>query len=340
MAEPTNAPSASQHEAPTPEALEAILGNAFPMPGDPPRGAAKASEEPEEKRESAPDQASEELTADDIPDDEKAAAQSAADELESIIHNGQEHKLTREEVRKLAQQGFDYTQKAQAVAETNRQLAERIARVAEIEQLSPQVMQDMALVKALEAQLDPYEKADWVTIATNDPLGYQQHKARHDQLLRQHRDASNALGQKMQAVSQRRSQLTAETLQQETVKLKQAIPEWTDPAKFETGRQEVAKYLIAEGAAPEALANVNDALSITIARKAMLYDRLLKAKSEKVKQLRDAPPVVRPGASVPTQSAKANFAKFKEGFKKAGEAGKTNAQEKALTEVFNRTFKI
>src|SRR5574338_429364 len=57
------------------------------------------------------DLATEELTPDDIPAEEPQA-QAAVDEFE-IVHNGQQKKLNREETIRLAQQGFDYTQKTQ-----------------------------------------------------------------------------------------------------------------------------------------------------------------------------------------------------------------------------------
>lgn len=257
----------------------------------------RVAEQPESQAQS------DELTPEDLPEVESEAvqAQPEVDAFE-IVHNGNQHKLNREETIKLAQQGFDYTQKTQAVAAKERQVQEALQRAQAIEQIAPMLAQELAQVTALEAQLKPYENVDWVALAARDPGEYAQHQAQFDVLRRNHNTAVNQLNQKRGAVVQAQQKFTAERLQQEQTKLLEKIPAWKDPEKFKQGAAELKTYLISQGATPEGVDSLSDHIAVSVAYKAMQYDRLLKAKTDKVKQLRTAPPITRPGSTGTAQA--------------------------------------
>lgn len=312
--------------------LENTLGNLF---GDTPESAPKAA--PKEQEAEAGQQ-EDDLSPDDLPDDDDAAAPVSDAEFE-IVHNGQQHKLTREDTIKLAQQGFDYTQKTQAVAERARAAEAVLQRAAQIEQLIPHVAQDLAQVKAIEAQLAQYNKVDWVALATNDPLEYPKYRAQYDQLVNVYQVATQNYQQKASAVIAERQNLTAYQLQQEAQTLRERIPEWRDPVKYQAGAQELRSYLINQGADPGEVDTLSSSLAVSIARKAMLYDKLKGAKDAKSKQLRDAAPVVRPGARPTSDAGKANFAKAQVALRQAGRTGNHRAQEQIMEGLLTRTFK-
>jgi uncharacterized phage infection (PIP) family protein YhgE len=263
-----------------------------------------------------------ELTADDLPEVDggvPSSEQSAVEAFE-IVHNGQQRKLSREETIKYAQQGFDYTQKTQQLAEGQRHLVAALQRAQEIEQMAPAIATELAQVKSLESQLAEWDKVDFVALATNNPEEYPRYQAQYDALRRTHAKALNTLQAKHQEYSQKKQQLTASQLQQERQRLGELVPEFRDATKFEKAAGDVRNYLIGLGAAPQAIDGLSDAISVSVAYKAMRYDQLLKAKTEKVKQLRTAPPVTRPGASATTGQAQADRTRDAEGkFKKSGE---------------------
>jgi hypothetical protein len=250
-----------------------------------------------------------ELTPEDIPDGEQPAEGQPALDAFEIVHNGQTVKLTRAEAIEHAQQGFDYVRKTQAVAETQRQLQERMERVQQIEQVVPFIAQDQAQVAALEGQLKQYQNVDWVQLASTDPLDYSKHRAQYDVLVGNYQQAVGRLNQKAQAVGQHMQQIRAQNFQTEAQRMVERIPEWKDEAKYQQGAAELRNYLVAEGADPRAVGslgnNSGDSVLVALGRKAMFYDKLVKAKAEKVKQLRTAPPVTRPGASSPPSQAQA-----------------------------------
>lgn len=151
-----------------------------------------------------------ELTADDLPE-EQAAADLSGDVFE-IVHNGQQHKLSREEAIRYAQQGFDYTHKTEALAADRRALSERLQRLQEVETVQEVLAADYATVKAFEAQLAQYQSVDWVKIATDEPLDYPKYRAQYDKLVEGYQMAARQYGQKRSVVSEQMAKIRADAL--------------------------------------------------------------------------------------------------------------------------------
>lgn len=313
--------------------LEAALETQFGF-GDEP-------EKPVPAQESPADQASDELTADDLPEvtDDEAAPQSASDDVYEIIHNGQPVKLTRDELTLHAQQGFDYTRKSQALAEQAKNLQQQFQRVQQIEQIQVQLAPDLAQVKALEQQLGQYQNIDWAKAHAENPLEAPGHFAQYQMLKDAYQQAMGQVHQKANAIQQQKQALTAQTVQQQKAKLLEMLPAWSDPAKYQQGAQEVRDYLLKLGVDEQTVGSVNDARSVAVAWKALQWDKLQQAKTEKVKQLRAAPPVVKPGAASQQPDGKAQFKQFREKFVTAGRKGNSRAQEGLLEQRLSRVFK-
>ena len=338
MAETTTSVSSVEQGPLDAESAVGLLENAFGEDTPAPRRAREQPEPAAPEQEAAAEPESDELTPDDLPDDEPAAPPSAsADEFE-IVHNGAQHKLSRAETIKLAQQGFDYTTKTQALSAKHKEVEQVLARAAEIEQLTPQVAQELALVRGFEARLNEYQNVDWVRLATEDPLEYPKHRAQYDQLVQAYQAANNQFQQKASYVQQQRQHLTAQKVQSEKAKLTELIPEWRDPVKYQAGAQELADYLIKQGADPGEVGALSDSFAVHIARKAMLYDKLVAGKAEKSKQVRTAPPVVRPGAVVPSDGGRADFQKTGQAIRKAGRQGNHRSQEDMALKLISKTW--
>ena len=329
MAEQTQATEPVSQEAPTDEQrVAAFLERYDQETGDPNVTVSGKSEpEVEQPKDSAK---ADELTPDDIPDVEAKPAdeQSAVEEFE-IVHDGTQHKLTRAKAIELAQQGFDYTQKTQAVAQAAKLVQERYQRIQAMEQIQPLLAQDFAQVTALESQLRSYQNVDWVAHARNDPIQYSQDRAQYDVLVNAYQQASGRAQQKAQAIAQQKQALDAQYLESEGKKLVSAIPEWSDPAKYQAGAQELRGYLLSEGVPQSDIDSLNNSTAVKIARKAMLYDKLLKAKKDNSKQLRTAPPITRPGSSVSTAKADKQNDSMQR-------LRKTGAKEDAVEALLNR----
>ena len=246
------------------------------------------------------------LTPEDIPDETVPVAPSPPADAFEIVHNGEQHKLSREETIRYAQQGFDYTQKTQALAEERRQMDARLQRVAQIEQVAPQLQQAQAQLMALHNQVQRYQGVDWVRLANDDPLEYSKVRAQFDVINQTYQQAHGQYQQLRGAVDEQQRALRADVLRSESAKLIERIPAWKDPEKRKSGMTELRSWLISEGVAPEEVEGLSSSVAASIAYKAMQYDRLLKAKTGKVKELRSAPPLTRPGAAPEAGSAKAD----------------------------------
>lgn len=279
----------------------------------------KKPEQPAPQQEQPVGQAeSEELTTDDIPS-EGSGEQPEVDAF-NIVHNGQEVKLSRAEAIQHAQQGFDYTRKAQALAEDRQRVTESLARLAEAENVQPQLIAQLGEVRSLEAQVKQYENVDWVRYASENIQEYAQQRARYDQLRDSYGRAVNSYNQTAQAARQQIGQAAQQAAAQEAEKVPGLIPEWKDQAKREAGLNELMKHYAAHGVNVQALSNkLTDAYSVAVAYKAMKYDQLLKAKTDKVKQLRTAPPVTRPGASQSGTAPADQMQKLKDRLSKSGD---------------------
>ena len=293
---------------------------------------APEEEQPQETPQEAPQQEgqAEELTADDIPAEEP---QPSAEAVFEIVHEGQTHKIaTREEQIRYMQQGFDYTQKTQRVAEKDRQVSAQLQRLGQLEQFQPQLIQERAQVEALRAQVEQYRNFNWIKLAQDDPLQYPAVRAQYDVLVQAFQDASNQYSQREGVFKQEVSRVAAERRQAENARVPELIPEWKDQARREAGEAQLAKhYQETYGIGFDELNGfLTGAIPLAVAYKAMKYDQLLKSKTDKVKQLRTAPPVTVPGAK--SGSAKADQDK-----QLRGKLRKTGSLDDAVAILLNRS---
>ena len=259
----------------------------------------------QEAQEQPKDQATDEVTPDDLPPDEDPPAVTV--ETLEVTHNGQKRTLTRDEATQLAQQGLDYTQKTQALAEKYRQVESWVQRTAEIEQYQEQLAPERAQLAAFETQLKSWQNVDWMKIATEEPLEYPRYQAQYQQLLNGYSQAKTQYEGKAGAVQQARQQMTEQIVRQEFPKMLEKVSEWRDPKKFSEGQTRLKQYLVGDEGYPEDEVNsIMFSRHAVTAYKAMKYDELVRAKADKVKQLRTTPPVVKPGAPQSRDSARAD----------------------------------
>ena len=323
-------------------ALESSFGYSQPEPKQP--KAPEPQPEPQEAQESPADQAedtsSDELTADDLPEVEAKSPQSADDEFLEIVHDGTQRKLTREEAIRYSQQGYDYTQKAQAVAQQRQELTQRMAQLQEMQQLQTALAPEIAQVEALKTQLKPFQNVDWVRLAQENPLDYAKYHAQFQTLRDTLQVAEQQVNGKVGQLREQQKQLQAKNVADQHKLLLERNPQWRDPEKFKGMARDVTEYLRQKGLPQERIDSLSDAISLEIAADAAQYQKLLRQKAERVKQIRTAPPVVKPGVVSQQTDGKADFTKFQKDFRTAGKKGNSRGQENLLLQRLNRAFKI
>ena len=227
-----------------------------------------------EYEESDEDLDSDEDDAEDLDDDydEDEGEQEQADTF-TVKINGENVKVSLDELQNGYSRQADYTKKSQTLAEERKQFShDRDAVQLERQQYSQ-------LLGALQQQLTAIDEPapDWDRLYDEDPI----EGARQE---RQYRLRSEQRAQKMQAIAieqQRVNDANAQEQQQqmrgliksEAAQLPDLIPEWKDEAIANKQREQLREYLINQGVAEEELGALVRANHIKVLRKAMLYDQ-------------------------------------------------------------------
>lgn len=266
--------------------------------------------EPEADAQPEPETSETEIPEGDELKPEELAAEAPADEWE-LSRNGQKVRVPRDEAVKLAQMGYDYTQKTQALAEDRRALEQTKAAVAARAELTPKLIQAAAKVEAAHEALQGYANVDWVALAGQDPTAYPQHHANFVRLQNQLQQAQSGFQQVWGATQKTDQAINEADLVKARTDMLERIPQWRDDKRRVAEQQKVVGYLESEQLSAEEMARITDPRFVAIARKAMLYDEAIKNRGVKQDAIKQAP-AVKPGVAPPrvtTQTQKADTLK-------------------------------
>lgn len=196
-----------------------------------------------------------------------------------------EEEVDEQELIKGYQRQKDYTRKTQSLAEERKKAAAdheavKAERAAYAERLTQ-------LQEAIKAATPP--EPDWAKaraeLTTEDFIAL---KADWD--LHKERVAKiNADAEKARAkVEEDQLAALSEHIEQEKAKLLKAIPSWEKPEVAKAEKKEMTDYALEEyGFTPENMAQVTDHRILLILRKAMLYDKRVKADAARLKAGRE-----------------------------------------------------
>lgn len=237
--------------------------------------AVEAEAETEEAEEAETEEA--EADAEDEPEAEEEP------ELFSVKVDGEEVRVTREELLNGYQRDADYRRKTQSLAEDRKAVEAEKTRQREI------TASLIAEHQKLAGNDEP--EPDWVKLATEDPIGFIQQKATWD--ARQARK-EQARQQTAQLVNQQRAEIAGT----EAAKLRDKVPEWRDPETFSRDFQslvsDAGKFY---GFAADEVGAVLDHRTLMVLKDAAEFRRLQAKKSVVEKKVAQAPKsVVKPGS--------------------------------------------
>ena len=210
--------------------------------------------------------------------------------------------LPKEKAEKLEAERLmqaDYTRKTMAAADERKAAtAEAQKAIAERTQYSQNLQRMQA---QLEGALQEQSKAvNWEQLLQTDPVEYlkQQHLAQSRQAaLQQNYAEQQRVNAQIQA---ERETAHSRHLQQQQETLLAKLPEWKDEAKAKADKTAIRDYLSSQGFEADELAQVSDARSVILARKAMLYDQMVSKAQAAAKKVSTLPnKVERPGGGEP-----------------------------------------
>lgn len=262
--------------------------------------ASEAEAEEPEASETESDDGEIETAGDNAPDieppssmsaDEKAAFAQLTPEMKQFIarREGDRDRGTQKEAGRL-------TEDRKALEAAQKELSERTVQLTE---LAKQYRHPD--INAFETRFADVlsGKTDLMDLAREDPVGFQEYQAMERKAIQaHHREQEN------QAKSQAEFKATIAKKQAEThERLAEKIPSWFgDQAKAEKSYKAIGEYLVKEYAMdPQRVSLMHEFAQIDIVRKAILYDRAQKTRTEKEKAAttpaNPPPKVMRPGTT-------------------------------------------
>jgi hypothetical protein len=272
---------------------------------------------------------SEEAT--DEPDEEVEEEEQSQDEVPAILKlkvNGEDVEKPLDEVVALAQQGLDYTQKTQQVAEQRKELEAYAESIKAQEQAFQEQMQlnnvlieDVAKITSLDQQLNQYANVNWQQLSDNDFVEAQKLFFTYNQLQQERSQLVSQFEAKKQQVVQKQTQLMSEKIAKGKEILAKEIPNWspeTNQALLSTGKD--------YGFSDAELNSIVDPRHVKVLHDAMQW-RKLQQNSTVKKKVSSAKPVVKPGSKDTKAEANSNHRQLREQLRKTG---KSDAAQKLI----------
>lgn len=310
--------------------LETMLGDSIESDVKPP----ELQEEEEQTPLEAEAEATEEVESEEAteePDEEVEEEEQSQDEVPAILKlkvNGEDVEKPLDEVVALAQQGLDYTQKTQQVAEQRKELEAYAQQIQMQEQAFQEQMQlnnvlieDVAKITSLDQQLNQYANVNWQQLSDNDFVEAQKLFFSYNQLQQERSQLVSQFEAKKQQVVQKQSQLMAEKIAKGKEVLAKEIPNWspeTNQALLSTGKD--------YGFSDAELNSIVDPRHVKVLHDAMQW-RKLQQNSVVKKKVSNAKPVVKPGSKDTKAEANSNHRQLRESLRKTG---KSDAAQKLI----------
>jgi hypothetical protein len=310
--------------------LETMLGDSVESDVKPP----ELQEEEEQTPLEAEAEATEEVESEEAteePDEEVEEEEQSQDEVPAILKlkvNGEDVEKPLDEVVALAQQGLDYTQKTQQVAEQRKELEAYAESIKAQEQAFQEQMQlnnvlieDVAKITSLDQQLNQYANVNWNQLSDNDFVEAQKLFFTYNQLQQERSQLVSQFEAKKQQVVQKQTQLMSEKIAKGKEILAKEIPNWspeTNQALLSTGKD--------YGFSDAELNSIVDPRHVKVLHDAMQW-RKLQQNSTVKKKVSSAKPVVKPGSKDTKAEASSNHRQLREQLRKTG---KSDAAQKLI----------
>jgi hypothetical protein len=309
--------------------LEAMLGDSVESDVKPPELQDEEEQTPLEA-EAEPSENEEEAT-EESPDDQAEEEEQSEDEVPAILKlkvNGEEVEKPLDEVVALAQQGLDYTQKTQQVAEQRKELEDYAKGIQAQEAIFRQevelqnvLINEVAQITSLDQKLAAYQNVNWQQLSDNDFVEAQKLFFTYNQLQQDRNQLVSQFEAKKQEVAQKQTQLLSEKIAKGKEILAKEIPNWspeTNQALLSTGKD--------YGFSDAELNSIVDPRHVKVLHDAMQWRKLQKNSTVKNK-ISNAKPVVKPGAKDSKNEANSNHRNLRESLRRTG---KSDAAQKLI----------
>jgi hypothetical protein len=246
----------------------------------------EAEDEPEAEK------ASEEADSEEEPSDGEPDADTEDDAELIEVELGDKTFKVAPEVQKAMLRQADYSRKMNEVGAKEKVLAQQLEVVETLHAGAEKYAKAMAQVNAIDAQVQQYEALDWQRLEEEDPSRYSVLAVKFIQLQKARDNAANAVTAIGEEINESRQKIVNEKRDEMDKALKKAIPGWGE--KLGTA---ITRYAIESGYTEQELRALTDPKVVVALDKARKFDALQKgAKDVIATKVKDAPPVLKPGA--------------------------------------------
>jgi len=241
--------------------------------------------------------------------------------LKLTARSGKE--FTLGEAKDLLQDHETVKTQLEAVAETRQAL--EAERSQSEQQFGTQLQQLAGLIQSVEAQLTEDEGSETMKqLRQDDPAEFsirqQEIRDRKGAIQQVRSQAAQLYSQQSQVAQTALSTRKTEFLEQERLKLAQAIPEWSDPEVARAENKQIAGFLSGIGFTDDEISNCADHRMVVLARKAMNGNAAEVAIDPARKRVAKLPKVVKTGTPPPKEAAESQKIKALKG--RAKDTGK------------------
>jgi hypothetical protein len=228
---------------------------------------------------------------------EEAQPETPEEEKYVIKVDGEERTLTKAELIAEAQKSAAANKRFEEAAALRKQAeAERAPLQQERAQLK-QVLD--TFVPQMQALMQA-EQPNWEHLLANDPHEYMRQRHVFEQRAVQLQQAQAAQAYLTQQQQNEAAQQAQVRIDEEGRKLRDALPDWKDPAKAAEGAKAITEYLTkTSGFDAAELNGINDHRLLVVADKARRYDELMKQQTQAAQKVGKLPAKVeKPGTGV------------------------------------------
>lgn len=296
----------SQEEQPTDEETETTDVNEEEVEEE------ETEEDEVETNEDSEDaeEAEEEVEETEETEEEEVEEETEEESKYTVKVNGEEFEVDIDELKSGYQRQSDYTRKSQELAEQRKQNEAIQAERIRLEQERQMYANGLQQLQAYQTEkLNTFKDVDWDTLKEEDPYQYMLKKDEYRDAQEKARNAAQQQKIVKQQQQAQAEQARAQFVQEQYAKLTEALPEWND--ENSTVKEDIRKFAISSGYAPEEIDQLADHRSVLILKKAMEFDKLTTKVKPKKKAVKKVPKVQKSGRGKVKSEAAADAAKKK-----------------------------
>ena len=252
-------------------------------------------EEVEEESEDEPEATEEEDEVEEVEDEPEVKTYK-------VKAAGEEVEVTEDDLIKSYQMEADYTKKSQKLSEDRKVVEANIAKIQESIAVRNEYAQKLEQVsQVLNDEFDSSE--DLEQLRENDPVSFAVKIAERTE----NQKKLNVINQERQKVMQEQQLAQQQHMQQtvanESKKLVELMPEFSDKVKGEQIKKDIRSYGLTNGFTEQEMSAVYDSRHVLMLNKAMKYDQIMKSKACTVKKVSKAPKTINKGKKVSNSQA-------------------------------------